>query len=124
MSDWEDYEMKMRVGRKWCPPPCMVGWAGKAGCKEECPSAEERRQVKLRVTRQQGLCQINQNVLPVPGMGPEAAEVHHSSAVSTYPQNPLVRHPVPPQHPSTNNGDTKCVLQSLPTTGSDHSWRR
>lgn len=100
------------------------GWQGRPRGLAGCPSPEERRQVKLGVTGQQGLCQINQNALPVPGMGPEAAEVHHSSAVSTYPRNPLVRHPVPPRHPSTNNGDTKCASQSLPTTGPDHSSRR
>lgn len=95
--------------------PGWWGWLGRlrglAGCEEERPSLEERRRVKLGVTRQKGLCQVKQNALPVPGMGPEAAEVHHSSAVSRYPRNPLVKHPVPPQHPSTKNEDKKCVLQ-------------
>ena len=81
--------MKMWVGRKWCSSPWVVGWLGRpwgsAGCEEERPSPEESRRVKPGVTRQKGLCQVKQNALPTPGTGPEATEVHHSSAVSRYP---------------------------------------
>lgn len=71
--------------------PLGVGLAGKvqglARCQGESPSLEKRRQVKLGVTTQKGLCQVKQNAPP------ETAEVHHSSAVSRYPKNPLVKHP-------------------------------
>lgn len=67
--------MKMRVRRKRCPSPSVVGLAGKAAGpgwmwgRASQPGGEET--VKLGVTRQKGWCQVKQNALPVPGMGPK-----------------------------------------------------
>jgi len=109
---------------------CCPGWwgwlgrpRGSAARKEENPSPEERRRVKLGVTRPAGLCQVKQNALPAPGTGPKATEARQFAAVSRYPRNPLqnilsLRNTRPQKTRASRR-----VAVTVPATGSDQRWR-